>query len=123
MMARSAAAPPQFDRVLVQRALCYILISRYGMETQELIGLLHCSQAAWSTFYLAAADSLHEVEGCLTISSHVLRLAVTRRYLHDPSMRVLVHQDLIRFFQQPLDETISGARRMQACMHTRMYAQ
>ena len=42
----------QFSRVLVERAFCYILLSRYGMEAQELIGMLQCSQAAWSTFYL-----------------------------------------------------------------------
>ena len=34
----------QFGRVTVERAFCYILSSRYGMETQELVGLLKCTQ-------------------------------------------------------------------------------
>ena len=69
-------------------------------------------QATWSTFYLAAAEAMHEVEGQLTIASHVLRSTVAHRYLRDSAMQTLVHQDLVRYFQQPLDE-MTEARRMQ----------
>ena len=56
------------------------------------------------------------MEGQLTIASHVLRSTVARRYLRDSAMQTLVHQDLVRYFQQPLDD-ISETRRMQVLAH------
>ncbi|KAL1515510.1 hypothetical protein AB1Y20_002132 [Prymnesium parvum] len=101
----------QFERVMVERAFCYLLVSRNGLEAQELIKLLGCSQTAWSTFYFAAGEALHEDSGQLTIGAHVLRAAVAKRYLRAASKKALVHMDLVSFFQQADD--VIEQRRMQ----------
>ena len=64
------------------------------------------SGADLSTFLLSAREMVTEASGLLTISAHVIRTAITTRYMADDTKQRLVHQDLARFFQQP-DEHVS----------------
>ena len=88
---------------LVRDSMTMIWASRRGLSESELLDLLGIEgrplpHAAWSTFSLAAEQTLLNRSGYLTFSHDFFRRAVVNRYLHDEGARISAHLCLADYF-------------------------
>lgn len=101
----------QFGALLVQRTFSYLKSSRAGVSEIELLEALQINQADSVPFFDSMRPMLCQCGGLLSITSNVLLVAVTNRYLPDEAKVLAIHKEMYEFFLHASAETVPDARR------------